>query len=445
MKWIEETEHRWTHHGGAGAYDTLRCDVQLPIHKDDDPNSSNNDNISNNKHHIKVWGQDFHLDRLERSYRSLLSSHMTNTDNQDNDNLETRLHQARTASYRILEALLEEAKTATIFHPSQQQPQPQSDDNYDSEDVTIQLIRVTWLWSPATSPSQPEDKPDNNNEDDDDKDDYTMIIVRGHAVCSTRPIRIHQPVTPIVCTLAVADRRHSNNNNNNHNSVATGSSSSSNVVDVDTTLPNRAVDPHAKIAAWTRQRQALERPHTYKPAGVSEVLLVRRQRTTTTTTNDNHDDDNNNNNPDPESIELLEGLSSNVFVVYRDGTLRTPAEGVLHGYVRHLVLECTATVGLRVDTTNPILLQDKEQWQEAFITSSSRLIYPISKILLVQRQPDDSTEIIHTPPSPVLEEFWHDERLVDTYSPSLTNDEPPKWQQLLDEILRQGGYPTGAE
>mmetsp|Transcript_17622 Transcript_17622/g.33130 ORF Transcript_17622/g.33130 Transcript_17622/m.33130 type:complete len:284 (-) Transcript_17622:608-1459(-) len=216
MKWIEETEHRWTHHGGAGAYDTLRCDVQLPIHKDDDPNSSNNDNISNNKHHIKVWGQDFHLDRLERSYRSLLSSHMTNTDNQDNDNLETRLHQARTASYRILEALLEEAKTATIFHPSQQQPQPQSDDNYDSEDVTIQLIRVTWLWSPATSPSQPEDKPDNNNEDDDDKDDYTMIIVRGHAVCSTRPIRIHQPVTPIVCTLAVADRRHSNNNNNNH-------------------------------------------------------------------------------------------------------------------------------------------------------------------------------------------------------------------------------------
>jgi hypothetical protein len=133
---------------------------------------------------------------------------------------------------------------------------------------------------------------------------------------------------------------------------------------VDASLPTRVSDPQYKVASWTRLRKKMESPETYMPPGVSEVLMVRPS-------------------PINGDLEVLEGLSSNLFVVYKDGTIRTAQDGVLYGYVRHLVLECAETCCLRLDP-QPIVLHDATAglWQEAFITSSSRLIYPISKILI---------------------------------------------------------------
>jgi hypothetical protein len=34
-----------------------------------------------------------------------------------------------------------------------------------------------------------------------------------------------------------------------------------------------ASDPQYKVASWTRLRKKMESPETYKPTGVSEVLL----------------------------------------------------------------------------------------------------------------------------------------------------------------------------
>lgn len=160
----------------------------------------------------------------------------------------------------------------------------------------------------------------------------------------------------------------------------------------------------------------MEQPDTYKPPGVSEVLMVRPIK-------------GNSNNGGSSNLEVLEGLSSNFFVIYKDQTLRTAQEGVLDGYVRHLILDQSLCecCGVRLDPTRPILLKDarKGLWKEAFITSSSRLIYPISKILV---RSENGTE---------FEEFWSD--------PLLTSSSPEHsqstWRKLLDEILKKGGYP----
>jgi hypothetical protein len=137
------------------------------------------------------------------------------------------------------------------------------------------------------------------------------------------------------------------------------------------TIPSRYHNPHNKVASWTRIRKTLEAPERYKPPGVSD------------------DSNNNINNTD---LEVLEGLSSNVFIIYKDGTIRTAVDGVLHGYVRQLVLDCAvgcgSSCGLILDVNQPIRLQEVHEWKEAFITSSSRLLYPISKIMIQHHYPN---------------------------------------------------------
>jgi len=261
----------------------------------------------------------------------------------------------------------------------------------------IQLARLTWLWSPSCESGG------------------ESIVVRGHVVCSARSVRVHQPVKPIVCTIAADAHHHHEEKNNDSPNNSTHSD-----ITVDESLPSRFDHPQSKIASWTRLRKKLENPETYKPSGVAEVLMVR--------------------STESGALELLEGLSSNLFVLYKDGTLRTPTEGVLHGYVRHLVLECAPAIGLTVHDSKPILLHDVHEWREAFITSSSRLIFPISKMLLHHGQDEQGTA--------VFRDFWQDSELVmntDTDEENATErdtEKPAKWQELLDEILRRGGYPT---
>jgi len=77
------------------------------------------------------------------------------------------------------------------------------------------------------------------------------------------------------------------------------------------------VNAKAKDSEWVRQRKAWE---SSKPAGVNEVLLVT-----------------------PEG-QLLEGLTSNFFVLDSQGAVVTADEGVLNGTVRELVLEVRGLV-----------------------------------------------------------------------------------------------------
>jgi hypothetical protein len=134
-------------------------------------------------------------------------------------------------------------------------------------------------------------------------------------------------------------------------------------------LPNRHNNfPEAKLSSWCRRRTLLEK--AFKPVGVGEVLLTR----------DLGGD-----------VEILEGLTSNLFVVYDDGTLRTPAVGsVLGGYARKLVLDHAEECNLRIEF-GPLLMSEILQWKEVFITSSIRLITPVDKIVIIQNSGGEAT------------------------------------------------------
>lgn len=75
--------------------------------------------------------------------------------------------------------------------------------------------------------------------------------------------------------------------------------------------------------------------------------------------------------------QLLEGLSSNAFVVL-GGVLRTASEGVLEGVTRGIVL-AAATDLLPVEL-RPARLADLPAASEAFITSSTREVVPVVAI-----------------------------------------------------------------
>jgi branched-chain amino acid aminotransferase len=74
---------------------------------------------------------------------------------------------------------------------------------------------------------------------------------------------------------------------------------------------------------------------------------------------------------------LLEGLSSNFFAVLGEAVY-TAEEGVLSGVTRSLVLESAAHLDMPV-RLEPVKLEDLPRLQEAFITSSSRGILPVSQ------------------------------------------------------------------
>jgi hypothetical protein len=350
MEFIERSEGRMNDEGGAGAYDTLRCDLILQSDPEDK---------------WRIWGKPFHVNRLQNSFLSLINHGQIDPATRIPET-DKALATACELSNSIFEALLEEAVASKLLDVKEEQQTP-------SEDVLVQLVRLSLLWSPSS-------RGDSTNHD---------VVVRGHACCSAKPMQVHRPVDPITVTIAALaghDKEH---------------------VTVDTSLPTRVRDPQYKVASWTRLRKKMESPETYMPAGVSEVLMVRPS-------------------PINGDLEVLEGLSSNLFVVYKDGTIRTAQDGVLYGYVRHLVLDCAESCGLLLDP-RPIVLHDATAglWQEAFITSSSRLIYPISKILM------------HGDNQKYFNEFWHDPALTRHTCPATK----PKWQQLLDEILRRGKYP----
>ena len=123
--------------------------------------------------------------------------------------------------------------------------------------------------------------------------------------------------------------------------------------------PNRYENkPRSKLSSWCSIRRPLE--CRFKGVDDSEVFLTREV--------------------DDGVCEILEGLTSNVFVLCRDGTLRTPAEGVLEGCARMQVMHHALSMGYSVNCS-PVTLDSVGEWDEVFCTSSIRLIIPVLKIV----------------------------------------------------------------
>lgn len=395
MEWMEVTEGRGKDEGGAGAYDTMRCDLIVKTPQEQ----------SEEHHHI--WGKDFHMHRLQNSFSSLLDA--------SNSGIlsEGAVKMAVQESELLLQALVDEAQSSAHLKDRSHATRGEEED----EDHTwIQLLKLTLLWS----------LPKGNNPVDADATETSMssIVVRGHACSSGTSLPVFRSIEPIVVTVAALGHEDDQLQETKSDDVNT-----------DTNLPTRFQNPQSKVASWCKQRKKMDNPETYKPPGVSEVLMVRPAAEATVALLDK------NGGTRYSSLELLEGLSSNVCVIYKDGTLRTPEEGILFGYVRHLVLESAARCGLKVDTSSPITMQDAidGKWSEVFITSSSRLIWPISRILLPSSE--DEHCLNEQSNEKVCEiggffEFWSDPGLTGPGVPVST----PQWQELLETILHSAGY-----
>lgn len=206
------------------------------------------------------------------------------------------------------------------------------------------------------------------------------IKVRGHAFHSGQ-LSIPNEYNPEPLTASISRMQNYDGENNAH-----------------PPLPNRYMNsPQAKLSSWCRRRSPLE--EEFKTQGVGEVLLTRELG------ND---------------LELLEGLTSNLFIVYEDGSLRTPAadDSVLGGYARQLVLDHAEECGLRIQV-GPLLLSETPQWKEVFTTSAIRLISPVSKIVTVQKMGDNDS-------SQSLEIMW------------TKKTETPFWRRIYLNILARG-------
>jgi hypothetical protein len=136
--------------------------------------------------------------------------------------------------------------------------------------------------------------------------------------------------------------------------------------------PAQSVGSNAKVSSWCRNRRPLE--VLFKDSTVGEVLLMGLGGNAAIVGGQGFID----------SLEILEGLISNFFVIYRDGTVRTaPTTKVLPGYARHLVSgQINQTHGLRLDDKNAPVVGDADDWSEVFLTSAVRLIVPVNRVLI---------------------------------------------------------------
>jgi len=306
--------------GYGGAYTVMRCEM---IGSD---GSSEGDG-----HRWKVWGQDFHLKRLRASYVGKhgmgQSAAAATGDGEEGVYFETSIAHTNALILDMLDQAGGMMKAEMAAAAAD----------------TVPVVMLTVLWSKTA-----------------DSDDRLPIRVRAHGSITSVPsprhgkllsagIQTSVALPPIINELTLQRDWSS--------------------------FPNRYENrPDAKDSSWCRNRRPLE--EMYKADEISEVLLARPIDGAATTRSIAVGELG--------GIELLEGLTSNLFVVYKDGTLRTAAsEGnVLRGHARYLVLEAAERLGLRHDDTNPVLLQDAidGMWSEVFITSAIRLVVPVTSM-----------------------------------------------------------------
>lgn len=357
--WMEHIEQQDGPKYGVGAYTVLRCDATTV-------SSSPEDEL---KCEWKIWGEEFHMDRLSSSFQTLHTNLFGVTEDSDgvgsfygggitsmsgmgsSVQTQTMFADSIEETRHVMHMLLEQA-TKSICHSG------------------TQTLMVTILWTPSSSltrqsstplvrghaafaTSAPQPPPSNNN-----VDEHESPLPHLPAPI-TACLAIPNQLTPEA--LSVLPRRHGMNLNLQRQ---VGSSAS------------------AKVSSWCRIRRPLEDPNRYKPSdgSVGEVILVRQPETERGTNIMTYPNDNF-----IETLELLEGLISNLFVVYQDGSVRTAPVGlVLPGYARHLILQELNERGMKVDSSKPPTIQDMRDglWSEVFVTSAIRLVVPVERIVV---------------------------------------------------------------
>ena len=321
--------------GCGGAYTVMRCEIVKNFGSTD---------LNEDRYKWKTWDFDFHLKRLRTSYEIKYAQKEGGGSSDacsEGDYLKAELE-----SELAVAKMLDEAKGEMEFKTLRA--------IIDDAD-TIPVLMVTILWTKKTK-----DGSQNNGEE------QNPIRVRAHGSIASVPspesgklpaaIQASIALPPVVGGSSLHQRDWSS-------------------------LPNRHEHgPDAKDSSWCRERRPLE--EMFKADGIGEVLLARAV-----------DADGAG---EFHGIELLEGLTSNLFVVYRDGTLRTAAaEGsVLPGSARHFVLEAAEKLGLSYDETKPVLLQDAVDglWSEVFVTSAIRLVVPVTSLSIPEYEKDEEND-----------------------------------------------------
>ena len=173
-----------------------------------------------------------------------------------------------------------------------------------------------------------------------------------------------------------------------------------------TPLPNRYnSSPHAKLSAWCSRRRPLER--MFKAGGNDEVILVESVLN---------------------RVYLLEGLTSNLFVLYPGGVLRTvDTDSALGGYSRQMIINAANQCGLDVEI-GPILLDESSLWEEVFLTSSIKIAMPVAQLNRpIYESSSSSTEKSEGSSLIGFEEVWS--------SPLSSSQDKPAWKMLYDAIV----------
>jgi len=132
---------------------------------------------------------------------------------------------------------------------------------------------------------------------------------------------------------------------------------------------------------------------------------------------------------------ILEGASSNFFVLLSDGKIETADAGILSGSMRKLVLGVADKNGIPVSYKAP-RFDESDRWQAAFLTSTSRLVLPIDEIVGVSGK------------------IWRPVDIPDDHSRGESNStggakHHPTLLMLLrgveDELKHESGFDIGSE
>ncbi|KAL3810291.1 hypothetical protein ACHAXA_008659 [Cyclostephanos tholiformis] len=330
--WMEHIEQCDGQLHGVGAYTVIRCDA----------------NYTEHELKWKIWGLEFHFSRLCSSYRMLVESLGSGF---DGDTSGSCKKESKRRTDGLINALLDEATLSL------------REESILKDDRFIRTLMLTVLWTPSRTDA-----------DSKESEGTKPITIRGHATFSgaqraqfCKEFSLPSPISaclaipryPTAESMLLLPRRHRNDDN-------------------DQVQPIQSVGASAKISSWCRTRIPLEDSTRFKvpQSGVEEVLLVGRTS----------DIDFDVEKDFIDSLEILEGLITNFFVIYKDGTVRTaPLPKVLSGYSRHLVLEIINELQeLKLDDSNAPTVQDAKDgvWSEVFVTSAIKLIVPVNRILI---------------------------------------------------------------
>jgi branched-subunit amino acid aminotransferase/4-amino-4-deoxychorismate lyase len=361
--------------GAADAYTVVRCDLTTAA-------AGGGSSRHKKKKGGRIWELPFHLRRLRESHRAVAAAAPTRSSS-PRARRHHHLDRAAAATDEVIRALLLAAAAAGTGPRGGGRGEGEASSSPDGDPPSPTLM-LTILWSGGAASAGGDDSP-------------SAVRVRGHA-CSAPVVgpsstRSSPPPGSVSCV------------------VAGGGGAGEE-------LPSRRAHPEAKLSSWCRDRRPLEDMFLNRswrtgeddggggPAVTCSEVLLQREATN-----------------DGGSIELLEGLTSNLFVVTReDGgggggggavVLRTASDGILPGCARHLVLRAADHLGLKVDLDRPVYLQDAGEWQEVFLTSAIKLIQPVDKILLPAVTSDnnnnDSKAQVAWSIDPALKQFvWRD-------------------------------------